>query len=350
MSKADKILFYSYCILKQKYTLGNEPWYNIMGEPNPDPLASDCSGFILAVLKRAGVLFFKNGMWVSYDKLFGTTRPTAHIMYKKCKIISRPTKFGHLGFHVNSSGVAKHVWIYAPHPGHLEATFESGDGTGQVAIHDYNWQMKNTKGYKVVWGELPEHDMGEVTPASGTPSMIDWPVMQKNSYSDTVRELKSILRVLGFGSLTLSWTSTGKTFGILVESAVKKAQKKAGLFETGVVDKTTITALQRMLVGWDGTLLAPTIDKPEIDFNWVQLRIDPKGKRTGMRHVDVKKLKTVLNFVFDKELLDPNNDFFYLSTEKVVKDFQLVYMGANEVDGVVGERTRAALQKEYSKL
>lgn len=241
-SKADLVRFYLYCDLWAKYVLGNEPYYDIYGEPSTDPLASDCSGLMIGVMQRAGVRF--NGLTLA--TYIGTPRPTADAFYRKATKIENPTKFGDMFFLVYSSGRAHHIGMYVGNG----RTVESGDGTGKTAEHTVAWQ--NARG--AVWGRLSGHDMGSLTaPGSADLPVADWGGMYLGSYGTKVRELKTLLKYVQGSNLTLSNTVTGKTFGPVTLREVKRFQREnkkvdgTPFAQTGRVGPDTMKALMRAL-------------------------------------------------------------------------------------------------------
>lgn len=210
MSKADLVVFYAHTDLKAQYKLGNEAYYDIYGEPSADPLASDCSGLVIGVFQRAGVLIGGK----SLASFLGTIRATAHVMYKHAVSIPAPVNVGDLFFRVDRDGHAYHVGIYVGNG----MTIESGDGTGKTGKHTVGWQ--NDRG--VVWGRFSGNDIGAVNKVS--PSLPDWPDMYLGSYGRHVRELKTILNYVMGCSLTTGYSAVGNTFGPNTLSWVKKFQ------------------------------------------------------------------------------------------------------------------------------
>jgi hypothetical protein len=253
MSKADVVLFRGVSLVGQKYVLGNEPWYDIGGEPDPaDELASDCSGNEISLWKKADVRFGSKKL--TYAAYFGTARPTAHTIYLKGKknalIVPYPVTFGAVFCLVRTSdGHATHTGFYLKHKGW---TLESGDGTGKIGLHNLAWQAQriaHKPGYKLVWIEFPT-DVGNITPASGAPSDPGWPLMGStyNEFGDHIRELHSMLNRLTGSKLPIGNWWGGKWFSASTGAAVKKFQKAHGLRADGFVTTTVITAMQKALV------------------------------------------------------------------------------------------------------
>ena len=256
--KADLFLFYAFCIRWVKYLLGAVPFFSPASANSKDPEDSDCSGAHIGLWHRAKVLFKNSaGTWVTYDKFFVTDRPTADVIMLHSTPIDVPSEFGDLIFHVDKitrnnakwgDKHAYHIISYVDFAGKGDAgrTFESGDGTGRADFHTVGWQR--TRGDRLAFGRLP-HDMGQLTPKTGTPKAPDWPVMKSGFKGVPAMELKRVLKSLGCPTvLTLTWSVLGQTVGITTVAAIKWAQKKCGVPQTGIVDAATITAFQRALV------------------------------------------------------------------------------------------------------
>lgn len=142
MSSASEVREYALSLVGNVYSLGNEPWYDVGEEPSKDPLASDCSGLVYSVFRKAGV------------KVGGKTLPreTAHDYYLRSTRIDQPTKVGDLGFLMNAKGHVYHVFMY------VGEVVESGDGTGHVGKSTVSYQ--NHRGAK--WGRLDTDIQGDL--------------------------------------------------------------------------------------------------------------------------------------------------------------------------------------------
>jgi hypothetical protein len=163
-------------------------------------------------------------------------------MYQKVKAnrVEQPTKYGTLGFLLRSDGTAYHVFHYAGNG----RTLEAGDGTGKIARHTVAWQ----NGRGAVWCELP-HDMGELTPHDGTPDYpAGVPLLKYGSRNDYVREWKSLLNQMISAGLSIGYTTTARTFGPATRTATKNFQTAHGLFASGVVDASTVQAMQKAIL------------------------------------------------------------------------------------------------------
>ncbi len=143
MSSASEVRDLALSLVGQKYSLGNEPWYDVGDEPSRDPLASDCSGLVYSVFRKANV------------KVGGKRLPreTAHDYYTRAERIDQPSKVGDLGFLMNAKGHVYHVFMYV---GEGEVV-ESGDGTGHVGKNTVAYQ--NHRGAK--WGRLDTDIQGD---------------------------------------------------------------------------------------------------------------------------------------------------------------------------------------------
>jgi hypothetical protein len=264
MSKLDRIYWYERSVSSpghhQGYSLGAVLFYTIWTW-FADKLRSDCSGAWIGLVKRAGVLFKKDGQLLSYDKALGTKRPRAQTVWNACKkwgrVAEQPDQIPEapgsglfMGFHKSRyTGLIKHIWNR--HPGHEDkylaehygdhspVTFESGDGFGHGCIfHTDLWRAQHARGYKVVYGWLP-CDAGDLTPASGTSSPPDWPLPIARNCSDglLVRQLKGIMNwVIPGCSLSTADTVNGRSLGPITEGHIKRSQQEAGQPATGIVD------------------------------------------------------------------------------------------------------------------
>lgn len=135
MSKADQVRELALSLVGQRYKLGNEPWYDVGYEPSSDPLASDCSGLVYSVFRKAGVL-------VGGRQL---PRETAHDYYRRAERIPQPSRVGDLGFLLRN-GHAYHVFMFVG----ADTVVEAGDGTGHVGRRTV--AHENARG--AVWGRL----------------------------------------------------------------------------------------------------------------------------------------------------------------------------------------------------
>lgn len=135
MSSAARVRELALSLVGQKYKLGNEPWYDVGYEPSSDPLASDCSGLVYSVFRKAGVLVGGRPL----------PRETAHDYYRRATRIPQPEKVGDLGFLVRK-GHAYHVFIFVG----ADTVVEAGDGTGHVGRRTV--AHENARG--AVWGRL----------------------------------------------------------------------------------------------------------------------------------------------------------------------------------------------------
>lgn len=141
-SKANIVRVLALSLDGEDYSLGNEPWYDEGWEPNPDPLATDCSGLPYGVFRKAGVLV--NGR--IHDRV------TANDLYHEAKRISQPTEVGDLGFLLDQTSHCYHTFMYV--------------GKGQVVEAGFNHKVRvttpaveNARG--AVWGRL-NTDIGEL--------------------------------------------------------------------------------------------------------------------------------------------------------------------------------------------
>jgi cell wall-associated NlpC family hydrolase len=150
MSKANKVRELGLSLVGERYSLGNESWYNIGWEPSKDPRATDCSGLIYAVLRKAGVL------------VAGKTLPreTAHDYYKRAKRISKPSKVGDLAFFLKN-GHATHVALYIGKGETVEAGYHGPNNTypGSGYVGTCTVAQMNRRGAR--WGRL-NTDIGEL--------------------------------------------------------------------------------------------------------------------------------------------------------------------------------------------
>lgn len=63
MASVEEVQRYALSLVGAPYVLGCEPWYDIGWEPSNIETASDCSGLVYAVMRRAGIPWRSGGTW-----------------------------------------------------------------------------------------------------------------------------------------------------------------------------------------------------------------------------------------------------------------------------------------------
>lgn len=163
--------------------------------------------------------------------------------------------------------------------------------------------------------------------------------MSQGSKGQEVAELQAKLQKLGY----FNRRPTGH-FGPLTRNAVIRFQQAEGITANGVVETTTLTALETRLQ--DNTTVAqttPETPEPETE-NTTETAIDPSKQptlRRGARGEDVKSLQQLLTDAGAyRGTIDGKFD---LQTLIAVRQFQRT--SNLMVDGIVGRNTWTALAK-----
>ncbi|XWK90559.1 MAG: peptidoglycan-binding protein [Phormidium sp.] len=160
--------------------------------------------------------------------------------------------------------------------------------------------------------------------------------MTQGSRGTEVAELQTKLQKLGYFDLR----PTGH-FGPLTKKAVIRFQEDEGITADGIVETTTLTALERKLQ--ENTTVASTTAEPETEKT-AQTAIDPSKQpnlRRGAKGSDVKTLQQLLTNA--GAYRGAINGKFDLETAVAVRQFQRT--SRLMVDGIVGRNTWSALTK-----
>lgn len=144
MSSAALVRALALSLVGQPYSLGNEPFYDVGWEPSSVPLASDCSGLVYGVFRKASVLVAGKPL----------PRETADSYYRRSQPISQPTKTGDLGFLLRD-GHAYHVFMYVGYGQVVEA----GDGTGKVGLRTVTHENARGCEWRRLDNDIEEADM-----------------------------------------------------------------------------------------------------------------------------------------------------------------------------------------------
>lgn len=227
-------------------------------------LRGDCSGVMLALIRRAPLFFeYESGEWGDWRKVW-TWRPTANVFYQTGKkrdlVFDDPADIDQPCFVVKvkiSSDRATHIgWTFGDERkrGKLTPTFESGDGHGVAAFHNVKrWLDRCPSGYRIRFVNFPHSDMGQISNTPTAPAWWDlsgyWQRGCKRS--NNTCELKGALLwavkdKTGLGNISTSGTA-GQTFGPTTADWVKRFQYENGLRVDGVVTETVVKTLQNVL-------------------------------------------------------------------------------------------------------
>ncbi|MFB2939474.1 peptidoglycan-binding protein [Aerosakkonemataceae cyanobacterium BLCC-F154] len=162
--------------------------------------------------------------------------------------------------------------------------------------------------------------------------------MSQGSKGQEVAELQTKLQKLGY----FDRRPTGH-FGPLTKKAVIRFQQDQGITANGIVETTTLTALENKFQDNTNTTIAQTTPEAEIE-NTTETAIDPSKQpmlRRGARGSDVKTLQQLLT---DAGAYSGTIDGkFDLETSVAVRKFQR--SSRLMVDGIVGRNTWTALAK-----
>ncbi|MFB2878230.1 peptidoglycan-binding domain-containing protein [Floridanema aerugineum] len=167
--------------------------------------------------------------------------------------------------------------------------------------------------------------------------------MTQGSRGTEVAELQTKLQKLGY----FNGSPTGH-FGPLTKKAVIRFQQDEGITADGIVETTTLTALEQKLqenttAASTTAEVAPTTPEPQTEKT-AQTAIDPSKQpnlRRGAKGSDVKSLQQLLTDA--GAYRGAINGKFDLETAVAVRQFQRT--SRLMVDGVVGRNTWSALTK-----
>lgn len=113
MAAVSEIQRLALSLLGAPYVLGCEPWYDVGYEPSAEMAASDCSGLVYAVFRRAGVPWRDGGPW---------PRLTADEYAKATMTIPRArVRCGDVALFAGASGRVFHIALAIDHNRTVEA-------------------------------------------------------------------------------------------------------------------------------------------------------------------------------------------------------------------------------------
>lgn len=113
MATVEQIRELALSLLGSPYVLGNEPWFNMGGEPSSHPTATDCSGLVFGVFRKAGVPWRNGNPW---------PRCTADDYAKVCARIKRhDVRCGDVALFAGKSGHVYHIALCIDHDHTVEA-------------------------------------------------------------------------------------------------------------------------------------------------------------------------------------------------------------------------------------
>jgi peptidoglycan hydrolase-like protein with peptidoglycan-binding domain len=162
--------------------------------------------------------------------------------------------------------------------------------------------------------------------------------MTQGNKGPEVTELQARLQKLGY----FDRRPTGH-FGPLTKQAVIRFQQDEGITANGVVEDTTLTALERRLQDNTGTTVAQTTPEPETT-NTQAAAIDPSKQPTLRRGATGESVKALQQLLTDAGAYNGAIDGkFDLNTSVAVRQFQR--SSRLMVDGIVGRNTWTALAK-----
>lgn len=160
--------------------------------------------------------------------------------------------------------------------------------------------------------------------------------MSQGTKGSEVAELQTNLQKLGY----FDRRPTGH-FGPLTKEAVIRFQQDEGITANGIVESTTLAALERKLQ--NNTTVAQTTPEPETEKTAVTA-IDPNKQPNLRRGAAGPSVKALQQLLTDAGVYTgPLNGKFNLETSLAVRQFQRT--SRLMVDGIVGRNTWAALVK-----
>ncbi|MGA9380181.1 MAG: peptidoglycan-binding protein [Phormidium sp.] len=160
--------------------------------------------------------------------------------------------------------------------------------------------------------------------------------MSQGSRGAEVAELQTRLQKLGY----FDRRPTGH-FGQLTKNAVIRFQQDQGITANGIVETTTLSALEQKLQ--DNTTVAQTTAEPETEKT-AEIAIDPNKQPNLRRGTTGSSVKALQKLLTDAGAYSGAiNGKFDLETSVAVKQFQR--SSRLMVDGIVGRNTWTALAK-----
>ena len=161
--------------------------------------------------------------------------------------------------------------------------------------------------------------------------------MTQGTKGQEVTELQTKLQKLGY----FDRRPTGH-FGPLTKQAVIRFQQDQGITANGIVETTTLNALEQKIQD-DNITVAPTSPQQETEKT-AEIAIDPNKQATLRRGVTGSSVKALQQLLTNAGAYsNPINGKFDLETLASVKQFQRT--NRLMVDGVVGRNTWRALAK-----
>lgn len=296
---ADKIRIYALSLLGAPYVLGNEPWFDIGYEPSSNAVASDCSGLVFGVLRRAKVKWKDGSDW---------PRLVADGYYKNSISVTRDQlRPGDVACFVGSSGRCYHIALVIDH----NTTVEARGRRWGVVIYPLEDAGNGVLARHAKLRRFSWLDPGALTP------YISGRTLTPGICGDDVKWVQAQLNV----------PPTGKLDMVTVE-AVKRFQAMHQLEVDGIVGRIT----------W--AYLLDHAKDVEIQPKPTSTRRLLKLTSPYMRGDDVRAVQAIL-------YCHPYDGIYGPKTAEAVRRFQRAH--GLVADGIVGPKTWAALDAVVAK-